>query len=241
MPLVTRLLWPCFLLCHWLTAGLLAWHILAQVNFAYPVIYEGLDIEAHIAEFAPQNRHRENFHHTTPDEHRALFAQINQAIHRDPQQLANITYTDDTGQRHTLMHRDEIVHLQDVARLVDGLYTLGTIALGGLVITGALLWRARSRFPRPHRVAAGTLGVIVAVAALVLTLGPKRVFYTLHEWIFPPDHPWFFYYQDSLMTTLMKAPDLFGVIAIGLLGLWLLLWGLSLWLLTRLWLIRARR
>ncbi|MFN2223885.1 MAG: DUF1461 domain-containing protein, partial [Candidatus Promineifilaceae bacterium] len=32
-------------------------------------------------------------------------------------------------------------------------------------------------------------------------------------WICPPGHQWFFYYQDSLMTTMMKAPVLFAGIA----------------------------
>ena len=39
-------------------------------------------------------------------------------------------------------------------------------------------------------------------------------FYALHEWIFPDNHQWFFYYQESLMTVLMKAPDLFGAISV---------------------------
>ena len=34
----------------------------------------------------------------------------------------------------------------------------------------------------------------------------------MHEMVFPDDHQWFFYYQDSLMTTLMKAPDIFFAI-----------------------------
>src|SRR5690606_8581611 len=134
---------------------------------------------------------------------------INRAIHTDPSALEGITYTDASGRTHTLMHRDEVVHLQDVARLVDGVYRLGAVALAGLLLSGALLWRARARFPSARRVTAGTLLGLLIPAVLVLAIGPKRVFYTLHVWIFPPDHPWFFYYQDSLMTTLMKAPDLF--------------------------------
>jgi hypothetical protein len=50
------------------------------------------------------------------------------------------------------------------------------------------------------------------------------VFYALHDWIFPPDRPWFFYYQDSLLTTMMKAPDLFGAIAAEILAVALLLY-----------------
>jgi hypothetical protein len=41
----------------------------------------------------------------------------------------------------------------------------------------------------------------------------------MHVWVFPADHQWFFYYQDSLMSTLMKAPYLFGYIAVALVAL----------------------
>jgi hypothetical protein len=55
---------------------------------------------------------------------------------------------------------------------------------------------------------------VLAVAVIaVLLIGPKTVFYTLHTWVFPAGHAWFFYYQDSLMTTLMQAPNLFAGIA----------------------------
>jgi uncharacterized membrane protein len=66
------------------------------------------------------------------------------------------------------------------------------------------------------------------VAAL-LTVGFREVFYAFHEAIFPPDHQWFFYYQDSLMSTMMKAPFLFGYIAAALVALALVyLWALFL-------------
>jgi len=38
------------------------------------------------------------------------------------------------------------------------------------------------------------------------------IFSALHVAVFPPENQWFFYYQDSLMTTLMKAPDIFFAI-----------------------------
>lgn len=228
-------LWPVFLLCHWLSAGFFAWHLLAQVDFLYPAAYHWLDIESHIAEFGPQNRHRQDFAETSAAQHKALFAEINHAIHSAPATLDTISYTTASGQTHSLLHRDEILHLKDVARLIDGVYWLGVVALSLTLLTGAGLWRGRAAFPRARVVASGTLLLIASVGAVVLIIGPKQVFYHLHVWIFPPDHPWFFYYQDSLMTTLMKAPDLFGVIALILLALWLLLWGLSLWLLVRYW------
>jgi hypothetical protein len=43
--------------------------------------------------------------------------------------------------------------------------------------------------------------------------------------VFPPGHAWFFYYEDSLMTTLMQAPHLFGFIAVAIGVLALALFG----------------
>ncbi|HEY7886489.1 MAG TPA: DUF1461 domain-containing protein [Cellvibrionaceae bacterium] len=231
----TILLWPLFLICHWLVAGFIAWHLLAQVDFAYASAYKALNIGAHIEEFAPQNRHREHFADTDKTQHLALFAEINHAIHKDPARLAKITYTAHDGLHRTLMHRDEVLHLNDVARLIKGVYTLGFIALALWLLAGGLLIKKRCAFPRPSRIIVGAVGGIAVIVVGVLAIGAKKVFYVLHEWIFPPDHPWFFYYQDSLMTTLMKAPDLFGFIAVILLGLWLLLWLASLWLQVRYW------
>ena len=83
-----------------------------------------------------------------------------------------------------------------------------------------LLWIATAvlvvRFGLPSLTArCGAVAVLIAsVAVPLIMLGPKDVFYWMHEMIFPPDHPWFFYWDESLMSTLMKAPDLFGGIAL---------------------------
>jgi hypothetical protein len=60
------------------------------------------------------------------------------------------------------------------------------------------------------------------------------VFYGLHTWIFPPGHAWFFYYQDSLMTMMMKAPELFAYIALTLAVVSLACLMVMLWLTGRL-------
>ena len=230
-----RLLWPLFLLCHWLAAGLLAWHLLAQVNFAYPLAYQTLAIDEHIAHYGPANRYRDHFAETDTPQRLTLFGRINHAIHHNPEQLAVITYMPPGRQPIALLHHDEVVHLQDVARLVQKMYWLGYAATGLGLITGLILWCRRQMFPRASRVAVGVIAGLALIGVSVLAIGAKTVFYTLHTWIFPPDHPWFFFYQDSLMTTLMKAPDLFGFIAVLLLALWLTLWGVSLWVMVRLW------
>lgn len=57
MRLPSYLIWPLIFIGQLLAASLLAWHLLAQINFAYPTGYKLLDLDKHIAEFAPLNRH----------------------------------------------------------------------------------------------------------------------------------------------------------------------------------------
>ncbi len=79
---------------------------------------------------------------------------------------------------------------------------------------------------------------LLAMVVWLLISGPEAVFYQFHIWLFPADHEWFFYWQDSLMSTLMKAPVLFGGIAVVLVGGTLVLTPLfyrgGLWLAERL-------
>ncbi|UTF61049.1 DUF1461 domain-containing protein [Gilvimarinus sp. DA14] len=232
---LSSVLWPLFFLSHWLLCGFIAWHLFAKVDFAYPLAYQALNIEEHIQTYGPQNRYRDGFANTDEAQHLRLFAEINQAIHQDPAALADITYTTEAGSAELLLRRDEVIHLQDVARLVEGVYTLGWACLALSLLSVLILHFRRSPLPRARNIIAVFTGVISLACISVLLIGPKKVFYTLHTWVFPPDHPWFFYYQDSLMTTLMKAPDLFGFIAVLLLLLWMALWGISLPILVRLW------
>lgn len=235
MRTLSRILWPVFLLGHWLSCGFIAWILLAQIDFAYPQAYQALNINQHIAQYGPENRYRDHFADTAKQQHLELFGQINAAIHHAPDKLATITFTPSNGDTQTLLRRDEVLHLTDVAHLIDGVYALGYASLVAMLLGGFLLGRQRSPLPRPKKVVASVCGSIAAIVAVVFIVGPKKVFYYLHTWVFPPEHPWFFYYQDSLMTTLMKAPDLFGFIAALLLALWLMLWGASLFIITRLW------
>ena len=77
------------------------------------------------------------------------------------------------------------------------------------------------------------LGLLAVVSMLaVIAIGTKKVFYTAHTLIFPAGHQWFFYYEESLMTMLMQAPDLFAAIAAE----WLLLTAFCYWLVI--WLSR---
>jgi hypothetical protein len=79
-----------------------------------------------------------------------------------------------------------------------------------------VLQRYKIPFPGTKKIAKVLLIVIILITAVIIIIGPTAVFYQLHIWLFPPTNQWFFYYYESLMTTLMVAPIIFGPIAIFL-------------------------
>lgn len=217
-----------------LAVSLLAWHLLAQINFAYPLGYKLLDLNTHIAEYAPLNRHIHGFEFTQPKEHWQLFAQITHSVQNNAEGLADIYFELPSSTRIPLMHEAEIVHLQDVSHLINSFYRAGII---GALLWGIFLWlayRQKLTFPSAKKIALGFIAGVAFASTLILSIGATRSFYWLHTKVFPEDHQWFFYYEDSLMTTLMKAPDIFAFIATLLLLLIVILWGGSLYGMTRL-------
>ena len=193
----------------------LAWQTLSVVDFFYPKLYDALDIGAHIERYAPQNRYREGFASTSRAERIRLFHGILRGVNHGGRGLAALHYRASDGVTRSLLRRPEIVHLNDVARLISWLRTVAWLAFGVLVVsTGVLL--ARRRQPSRNAVIAGAGGCLTLLALLTLAAFDDRRggwFDRLHRAVFPAGHQWFFYYQESLMTTLMKAPDLFGPMA----------------------------
>jgi hypothetical protein len=203
-----------------LAALWLSWRLLAMVDFLFPVFYDALSIEAHIERFGPENRYKAGFETTTREERLRLFGAIVVSIHDSGQGLESLEYHDAQGQPiDRLLRSPEVVHLQDVAKLVDRLAPVGWLAVAWtgihLLFIGWLGWTV----PGLKKLLGASLAATLAAVLLVLAIGPRRVFYRMHEWVFPPENPWFFYYQDSLMSTMMKAPDLFGAIAAVILAL----------------------
>lgn len=212
-----------------LAALWLSWRCLALADFLYPVFYETLEIGAHIEHFGPQNRYKADFATTTREEHLRLFGAVVDAIHDSGRGLETLEYRDPVGRPiDRFLRAPEIVHLQDVARLIDGIRPVGWLAVAWtalhLLVVGLRGWPV----PRLRRLLAASLAATGAAVLAVLAIGPRRVFYEFHDRVFPPENPWFFYYQDSLMTTMMKAPDLFGAIAATLLALGLVFYMLLL-------------
>jgi hypothetical protein len=198
----------------------LGWAALAAADFLYPAWYHTIGLHEHIERFAPQNRYRQDFEKTTPAERVRLFGEIVEAIHADGRGLGDIRYRDPEGRDlGPLLHDAEIVHLKDVARLVSAATPVGWLAVLWTLVHLGLVRRRGWPVPSTGRLVIATLAVVGLGVAALLVVGFRDVFYALHEAIFPPDHQWFFYYQDSLMSTMMKAPWLFAAIGAALLGL----------------------
>lgn len=214
----------------------MSWHALAQINFGYSLGYQILDIGAHIQRYGPDNRYRNGFEYTTRDQHEALFTQIVNGIQQGGKGLPEIRYQYQRNQfqparSDTLLRPPEVVHLQDVANLIT-LFNQAAVVCLLLLLCSIAYYRWKNLSPPTARqLGLGTVMIIVLLGVILLIAGPTQVFYWLHTQVFPDDHQWFFYYQESLMTTLMKAPDLFGFIAAlwGLLALGL--FALTQWLL----------
>lgn len=220
----TFLFWPVFFISQLLALALISWHLAAQMHFAYPIGYKLLGLEQHIAHYAPINRNKEDFEFTQPEDHWRLFAEICDSIQNQGRGLADIRYTLQNGESRLLLHDREIIHLQDVANLVSQFYWTGIICFSIWLVCIALIYFKKPQPPSMKKVILVFMSAIALITFIILLIGSKKVFYWFHELVFPDGHQWFFYYQDSLMTTLMKAPDIFAFIAILLVTKLMIFW-----------------
>lgn len=212
----TQGLWFLALLGGFITSLALGWLLQAKQNYNYGFWYDWYGIGAHIEHFGPQNRFISGLELLDKAAHVQLFDAISMAVHQQGNGLADIHF-DRAGQSVALLRQAEIIHLQDVANLIDVLHRAAlVIAIVTVLLLAGLLWRRTA--PHWKQQLFWLLGLLAVTAGGVLMIGPKAVFYQLHVWIFPDNHQWFFYYQESLMSTLMKAPVLFGGIALAIIG-----------------------
>lgn len=205
------------LLLTGLAVGSLAvtWHALATIDFGYSTWYDALAIDRTIETFGPRNTIRPDFHRTDREERERVFGAIVDAIHDDGRGLRELTYHEPDGRPlGRLLTPAEIVHLTDVARLIDRATRLGWLGVAVFVLLAAGAALRRERPPSGPRLVGVTAGVVGALAAAVLLIGPVRVFYGLHVAFFPAGHQWYFHYEESLMSMMMQAPNLFGPIAV---------------------------
>lgn len=231
----TCLLWAAYSTTSLLVSIWLAWHLCAQVNFLYPLWYSTLSINQTVSQTSPRHLYKKQFGATTVQEHHRLFAEIVKSVQNQGKGLANIKFYDEQGRLlGQLLTEKEIIHLNDVARFVNQLNWLSLILFVICLLLVATFFLLRITMPKLRSLFV-SVGVILGMLALVvISIGPTRVFYWLHPIVFPADHQWFFYYEESLMSTLMKAPALFAPLGVQLILLGLLIWGLHLLVLKKL-------
>lgn len=211
------LLWSLLLILIFTISLGASWMTLKTVDFGYPLLHSLLNIDAKIKQHAPNNKYRKAFEKTDAAEQKRLFHEIVLAIHGDIAQLEKLTYSAPDGTAlGTFLRKPEIIHLQDVKVLIDRFIWLCLLLTP---IAVGLLWylyQKKVSFPGMRKIMKHLSIALAATSALVLILGPTTVFYQLHIWLFPAENQWFFYYDESLMTTLMIAPVIFGPIAVFL-------------------------
>ena len=267
----------------WLTFSLslltftlgVSWQLSKSANFFYGFWYQSLQIDSTIKKNVIKNtRGKRDFPVEDAHLHHEKFADIVQAIHQQGEGLDRISYQNSAGQIRRLLTNSEVVHLQDVANLLDKvsqfwisnvllllsllvLYTRKQVfsrsnashksdsaklientaiensAIENSAIENTVIKSNPTQFELmmalittvplgKYKLVSVMIFCLLVVAVLCLW-GFTSVFYYLHTVIFPADHQWFFYYQDSLMATIMKAPDIFSAIAAQLLAVALLL------------------
>ncbi len=204
-------MWLCYAVTTVLLSVLISWALYSQADYGYGFWFKQLAIHEHIQEYGPQNRFRSGFEQLPDEQYLSAFEQIRDAVHDHGNGLETITYTPPGRSEVPLLHDAEVRHLQDVADLIDAGRWLA-LALLVCLVPLALLCIRLGIPPMRHRLGIAVFG-LGAVIAWLLIVGPTQVFYQFHLWLFPAENQWFFYWQDSLMSTLMKAPVLFGGIA----------------------------
>ncbi len=205
------LVWFGYAVISVLLAILSSWALYSQANYGYRFWYHQLEIGEHIQQYGPQNRFKNGFELLPAEQHWQAFEQIRDAVHGHGEGLGAIRYQPPGQSSRPLLHQAEIVHLQDVANLIDTGRTLFWVLILLWLPLAWLVCRL-GRPPMRQRLLAAVIASCAVLAWLGIA-GPTDVFYQFHHWVFPADHQWFFYWQDSLMSTLMKAPVLFGGIA----------------------------
>ena len=202
--------------CLWLGIALVWWSY-SRIDYGYGFWYDQLDIGNHIRQYASRHPVRHDFARLSKDQHLRAFESISHAVHNHGEGLTEISFSTPEGTSVHLLDRAEVLHLQDVAKLINWSARASLVCL--FFWLGSLFYFYRQPLP-PWRFRVGiSLGLAITVSVLLVVAGPRDVFYQMHIWVFPPEHQWFFYWEQSLMSCLMKAPDLFGGIAVVLAGI----------------------
>lgn len=215
--------------CKLIVAAFFAWNILAKFDFNFSWAYESLNIKSHIERYAPLNYCKPGFEKTTFQERKKIFSQIVYNISNNNDALKLISYSLPSGKKISFLNKAEVIHLKDVSNIINIFYKFAILCVLVLMVCTYLLCKKKEYLFSYQNILKKISLIFCAIVTGLYFLDFEKIFYWLHTKIFPADHQWFFYYQDSLMVTLMKAPDIFGFIAIELLMLTALIFAIFLW------------
>jgi uncharacterized membrane protein len=224
---LATVLWLCTCLFLLVLSLGLSWQINKSANFFYEFWYSKLDIEQTIKTYVPQNTQgKRDFASTNTQQHFKSFNEIVYEINNNGEGLAKLSYQNNDKEQKLLLTTAEVVHLQDVSDLVNTLRS--TSIVNALLLLIVILSVYRFKQPKPHK-KEQWMAIVIPSATLLITFsvfGFTDIFYYLHTLVFPENHQWFFYYQESLMSSLMKAPDLFAGIGLSLVVIALIIYAI---------------
>ena len=163
--------WSVWALLMLLSSLWLALYLHQFIDYGFGAWYQLLDIYQHIQTFAPQNYYKSGFAQLSDQDYSDLFGQISWAINHGGETLASISYTV-KGETILLLRPPEVVHLQDVAQLIERVNRLGIVmVVASSALTIFLLYR---RIPLSWWAVCGQLLCVIAVVtAALFIIGPK--------------------------------------------------------------------
>lgn len=193
----------------------MAWLLLAKSDYMYSLWYDHAGIAEAIDKYAPQNRYRQHFADTSREERIRLFSKIVTSVHSQGHGLEDIRYKTRSNYTSSLLHKAEVVHLQDVAKIITNLTRFFMVTFVLWLACTLFFVLKRRQFPSLKDQSKGFLLLSVVIILLLVIFGWEELFKQFHILVFPAENQWFFFYQDSLMATLMWAPNLFTYIGIA--------------------------
>jgi uncharacterized membrane protein len=204
----------------------ISWQINKSADFFYSFWYQQLNIEQTITTYVPDNTFDKKDYIDTSTEQRVdNFSDIVTEIHNNGEHLAQLSYLNKNQEVKKLLTLAEIIHLEDVSHLIQKLTLISVGNLFILLLFSIIVYQKKLYLPKiKDQLLAVVLPSLLLIVLLFL-FGFTEVFYYLHTVVFPDNHQWFFYYQESLMSSLMKAPDLFAGISITLTVIGLIIYG----------------
>lgn len=234
-----QFIWLVFSLSLLIFGSGISWQISKSANFFYSTWYQVLDINHVVRKNVPKNSQgKADFPVDDASMHERKFAEIVLAIHQSGNGLSEIEYLNQQGITQKLLTKSEVQHLQDVANLLTSVNQLWWGNVFFLLFLMLFYCRKHQSFeqfngdklpinaitviPRFKQKLISLLFFVILIMTVLGIWGFTDIFYYLHTVVFPENHQWFFYYKDSLMATIMKAPDIFAAIAVQLVAVALL-------------------